>query len=158
MANHGPKKTSENGRSFSPTHCLCNTLGIYRRFPPRVIFQTPRKALFHPRSRSKSPNHAMEKVLTNETPGISLLALVSELNYRCFLRSRCSTEMSLPSLRFAPRSHACITPSRDQGVFQSMPHSLCCRWRRRSVSSHHGSINRHGLYDLYSFLSRAARM
>ena len=34
-----------------------------------------------------------------------------------------------------------------------MSHSPSRRWRRRSVSSHHGRISRHGLYDLSSFLS-----
>ena len=48
--------------------------------------------------------------------------------------------------------------SSDQGVFQSMSHSPCSRQRRRSVSSHRGRISRHGLNDLYSFLSTSPEL
>ena len=57
-------------RSFSPTHCFCTSPGICRRLRPEVLSQTPKKkTFFDPRSYSKRPSHALEKVLTNETPG-----------------------------------------------------------------------------------------
>ena len=34
----------------------------------RVLFQTAKNAFLDPRSKSKTPHHALEKVLTNETP------------------------------------------------------------------------------------------
>ena len=43
----------------------------------------------------------------------------------------------------------------DQGVLQSMFHSPSSRRRRRSVSTHHGRISRHGLDDLDSFLPQS---
>ena len=55
---------------FSPTHCFYVFPGICRRFWPEVLTQTPKNAVFRPRSYSKGPNHALEKVLTKETPGI----------------------------------------------------------------------------------------
>ena len=55
---------------FSPTHCFYVSPGICRRFWPEVLTQTPKNAAFRPRSYSKAPNHALEKVPTNETPGI----------------------------------------------------------------------------------------
>ena len=54
--------------SFSPTHCFHVSPGICRRFWPEVLTQTPQNAVFRPRSYSKGPNHALEKVLTKETP------------------------------------------------------------------------------------------
>ena len=54
---------------FSPTHCFHVFPGISRRFWPEVLTQTPQNAVFHPKSYSKGPNHALEKVLTKETPG-----------------------------------------------------------------------------------------
>ena len=53
---------------FSPTHCFYVSPGICRRFWTEVLTQTPKNAVFHPRSYSKGPNHALEKVLTKETP------------------------------------------------------------------------------------------
>ena len=71
MAIHGPKK-GPNMVIFFPTHCFCTLLpGNCRRFRPKVLSQTPKKALFGQRSYSKGHNHALEKVLTNETPGIT---------------------------------------------------------------------------------------
>ena len=58
---------------FSPTHCFYVSPGICRRFWPEVLTQTPKNAVFRPRSYSKGPNHALEKVLTKETPGIYLV-------------------------------------------------------------------------------------
>ena len=55
---------------FSPTHCFYTFPGICRRFWPEVLSQTPKNVVFDPRSYSKCPNHALEKVLTNETPDI----------------------------------------------------------------------------------------
>ena len=63
------QKRSENG-NFSQTHCFHISPGIGRRFRPKVLFQTPQKALFYPRSCSKGPSHALEKVLSSETPNI----------------------------------------------------------------------------------------
>ena len=57
-------------RPCSPTHCFYVSPGICRRFRPKVLSQTPKNAVFDPRSQSKGPNHALKKVLTNETPGI----------------------------------------------------------------------------------------
>ena len=54
---------------FSPTHCFYVSPGICRRFWTEVLTQTPKNAVFRPRSYSKGPNHALEKVLTKETPG-----------------------------------------------------------------------------------------
>ena len=39
----------------------------------------PKKALFYPKSCSKSPNHALDKVLTNETPGILTSATIAQV-------------------------------------------------------------------------------
>ena len=58
-------------RPFFPTHCFYTSPGICRRFWPEVLTQTPKNAVFQPRSYSKGPNHALEKVLTKETPGIA---------------------------------------------------------------------------------------
>ena len=59
---------SENGHC--PTPCFFN---VFQRctdvFRLVVLFQTPRMALFHPN------DHALRKVLTNETPSGSLLFL-----------------------------------------------------------------------------------
>ena len=60
-------------RSFFPTHCFYTSPGICRRFRPKVLSQTPKNAVFDPRSYSKGPNHALKKVLTNETPCIDAL-------------------------------------------------------------------------------------
>ena len=57
-------------RPFSPTHCFHVSPGICRRFWPEVLTQTPKNVVFRPRSYSKGPNHALEKVLTKETPCI----------------------------------------------------------------------------------------
>ena len=50
---------------------------LFLRFPwdlptilARGLTQTPQNAVFRPRSYSKGPNHALEKVLTKETPGM----------------------------------------------------------------------------------------
>ena len=59
------KKRSKNGH-FSDTFA-----GICRRFRPKALFQTPKNAFLGPRSHSKGPNHALEKVLTSETPRMS---------------------------------------------------------------------------------------
>ena len=59
---------------FCPTHCFYVSPGICRRFWTET--QTPKNAVFRPRSYSKGPNHALEKVLTKETPGISRLCIV----------------------------------------------------------------------------------
>ena len=58
---------------FAPTPCFYTSPGICRRFWPEVLTQTPKNAVFYPRSYSKGPNHALEKVLTNETPGMHLM-------------------------------------------------------------------------------------
>ena len=60
--------------SFSPTHCFYVFPGICRRFWPEVLTQTPKNAVFRPRSYSKGPNHALEKVLTKETPCMEQMA------------------------------------------------------------------------------------
>ena len=41
--------------------------GICRHFRPEVLHQTPKKAFLGPRSYSKDPNYALEKVLNSET-------------------------------------------------------------------------------------------
>ena len=81
MAIHGLRK-----RPFFPTHCFYVSPGICRRFSPQVLFQTPKKALFRPRSYSKGPNHALEKVLTNETPGIHVWQLEEVVRHRDLFR------------------------------------------------------------------------
>ena len=57
-------------RSFSPTHCFYTFPGIYRRFWPEVLPQTPKNTFIGPKSCSKGPNHALDKVPTSETPCI----------------------------------------------------------------------------------------
>ena len=57
--------------SFSPTHCFLRSpwdLPTILARGPRP--KRPKTPFFRPRSYSKGPNHALEKVLTNETPGI----------------------------------------------------------------------------------------
>ena len=68
-------------RSFFPTHCFYTFPGICRRFWPEVLTQTPKNAVFRPRSYSKGPNHALEKVLTKETPCILLMPLLFQILY-----------------------------------------------------------------------------
>ena len=65
------RKKSKIGH-FSQRIVLHISPGIGRRFRPKVLSQTPKKALFGQRSYSKGPNHALEKVLTNETPCICI--------------------------------------------------------------------------------------
>ena len=62
-------KRSENGH-FSDALLLQFTSRFTDVFRHGVLFQTPKKTLFHQRSYSKGPNQALEKVLTNETPCI----------------------------------------------------------------------------------------
>ena len=73
---------------FSPTHCFYVFPGICRRFWPEVLTQTPKNAVFRPRSYSKGPNHALEKVLTKETPGIAFYTIVLRLSI--FQLSQCN--------------------------------------------------------------------
>ena len=61
-----PKKVQT--RPWFPTQRFYTLPGIYRRFRPKVLSQTPTNAFLDQRSHSKAPNHALEKVLTNETP------------------------------------------------------------------------------------------
>ena len=68
MVIRGPEKGPK--LAFFPTHCFYTSPGICRRFWTEVLTQTPKNAVFHPRSYSKGPNHALEKVLTKETPGM----------------------------------------------------------------------------------------
>ena len=68
MVNHGPPKRSENSNFSRRIVVLYTFPGICRRSRPKVLSQTPKNAFVDPRSYSKGPNHALEKVLTNETP------------------------------------------------------------------------------------------
>ena len=59
------QQTSENSH-FSPTHCFYIVLGICRRFPTSGPIPNGKKCLFlGPRSYSKGPDHAFQKVLTS---------------------------------------------------------------------------------------------
>ena len=65
---HGPTKSSENGH-FSRRICLHMFPMFAYVIRQRVLIQTPKNASFFAEgSHSKGPNHALEKVLTNETP------------------------------------------------------------------------------------------
>ena len=72
LARYGHPRTEKKVQnwSFFPTHCFYVFPGICRRFWPEVLTQTPKNAVFRPRSYPKGPNHALEKVLTKETPCI----------------------------------------------------------------------------------------
>ena len=74
---------------FPPTHCFYVSPGICRRFWPEVLTQTPKNAVFRPRSYSKGPNHALEKVLTKETPGIMFVARAEHVEIQPFLSHVC---------------------------------------------------------------------
>ena len=66
LARYGPPRTQQwfkNGH-FSQRIVFYTFPGICRRFRPEVLSQTPKNGLFGPRSHSKGPNHALEKVLT----------------------------------------------------------------------------------------------
>ena len=60
------QKTSENGHF--PRRIVFTLLLGFAVFRPQVPFQTAKNAVFSPKSESKSPDHALEKVLTDETP------------------------------------------------------------------------------------------
>ena len=50
-------------RSFSPTHCFYTFLGNLQTFSAEgPIPNAPKRRFFYPRSCSKGPNHALEKV------------------------------------------------------------------------------------------------
>ena len=66
---HGPPKWPENGH-FSQRIVFTLSLGFTDVFGRRVLFQTAKNAFLGPRSYSKGLNQALEKVLTNETPGL----------------------------------------------------------------------------------------
>ena len=68
MVNYGPKKSPKT-TIFPDALFLHFPWDLPTFFRHGVPFHTPQKALFHKKSYSKSPNHASEKVLTNETPG-----------------------------------------------------------------------------------------
>ena len=91
LAIHGP----ENGPKL-----IIFPNALFLRFPwdlPTILVRgpnpnAPKNAVFDPRSYSKGPNHALEKVLTNETPGIlcrsrNLHLFCSACDLRC-LQSR----------------------------------------------------------------------
>ena len=71
MAIHGPKKGPK---------LVIFPNALFLRFPwdlPTILARRsypkrPKTPLFRPRSYSKGPNHALEKVLTNETPGFKV--------------------------------------------------------------------------------------
>ena len=64
-------KNKVRKRPFSPTHCVYIFPTCCRRFPTwGPIPNAQESTLFHQKSYSKDPNHALENVLTNETPGI----------------------------------------------------------------------------------------
>ena len=65
-AKEGPKTAF----SPSPTHCFTLPMGFTDVFGRKALFQAAKNALLGPRSESKGPNHALEKVPTNETPCI----------------------------------------------------------------------------------------
>ena len=60
------QKRSENGH-FSQRVVFFSFSTFTNIFRHGVLFETPRKALFHRKSYSKGPNHALEKDLTIET-------------------------------------------------------------------------------------------
>ena len=69
LAIHGPKKGPKTvffpNALFLRFHWDLPTIFAMGSYPKRQ-----KKALFGQKSYSKGPNHALEKVLTNETPGI----------------------------------------------------------------------------------------
>ena len=75
MVNYGPPKKRPKTTIF-PDALFLHLLGFTDIFRPQVPSQTLQKAPFYPRSYSKSPNHALEKVLTSETPCICRLGLL----------------------------------------------------------------------------------
>ena len=66
MAIHGPQNGPET--VIFPNALFSLSLGIYRRFRPKVLSQTPEKALLALRSYSKDPNRALEKVQPTKHP------------------------------------------------------------------------------------------
>ena len=78
LARHGhsmvPKTVQK--KSFFPTHCFFNTF-------PGIC----RKAFLGPRSLSKGPNHALEKVLTKETPSFCLQVFCQSWMFQTWRRS-----------------------------------------------------------------------
>ena len=59
---------SQNG-PFSPTHCFFTlSMGFADVFGRRSYPKRPKNAFLGPRSYSKGPHHALEKVLKNKTP------------------------------------------------------------------------------------------
>ena len=76
FARYGHPWTSQNvrKRSFSPTHCffLHFSLGFTDVVGQRSYPKRPKRHFVCPRSCSKGPDHALEKVLTCETPCISI--------------------------------------------------------------------------------------
>ena len=69
-----PKKVRK--QPFSPTHCFNAFPTSCWRFPTWVLVRTPKKALFYRKSYSKGPTHALEKVLTKQTPSTCSLLRV----------------------------------------------------------------------------------
>ena len=73
MVNYGPKKSPK-------TVTFTDALFFFYISPwdlstfsaERVPSQTPKKALFHPKSHSKGPKHALANVLTIETPDMHI--------------------------------------------------------------------------------------
>ena len=72
LARYGHPRTEKRSKigHFSQRIVFTFPLGFADDFGPKVLSQTPKNAVFRPRSYSKGPNHALEKVLTKETPGI----------------------------------------------------------------------------------------
>ena len=99
MAIQGPKTVRK--RPFSPTPCFYTSPRICRRFWPEVLTQTPKNAVFLPKvliQTKKGPNHTLEKVLTNETPGIYLQVTFCDFqhgpNYSVSLESNLLVQMT----------------------------------------------------------------
>ena len=127
IAIHGPKKV-QNWQFFPNA--------LFLRFPwdlPTILARgpnpNPKTPFFYPRSYSKGPNHALEKVLTNETP-VSGMATVPFV----YVRGRASNpwRKTLPDFGTRIRKHLVVekgTIPPDKGTTANGPSS----WQESQV-------------------------
>ena len=109
--------------------------GICRRFWPEVLTQTPKKnVVFRPRSYSKGPNHALEKVLTNETPGMcrTCWSALQKTVGRCGHAQPSFTCEPQLSLQWVPNGsdarETCTHVSTPWSVSQDTPEKVAHMW------------------------------
>ena len=74
-------------------------LGFVDVFGRKSYSKRPKKTLFYPRSYSKGPDHALEKVLTSETPGICSLSATSSDAHSTQTFVRLMSESTMPPVR-----------------------------------------------------------